>query len=835
MYTFTSSLLSAHFDAISLCWDAHFLSSSVLKRIKLVSFLVQLHTYFPAWKVLAWDTLLEGMSDTSNDEHAPLHGIPAVDDKLCAMGQISISPVSERTFLKICILLLSLHLIADGITVDGFTISKIRFHLAQALGFRKILAVPLPSRVAFHIQLGEPDKVPENAFPCIDRFFRLLDANHYVELPPSSLTGQTMQDDKPVTVLVGSVFLELFLSLFHTSRNLSRLPLVTVKNLLEALGVIIYKYDFESRLLRHLQRPLRDAISRVLDFLSENTSYVLCHLALSVAQAFVKRWHNLMGSLTYRAIDSAIKLAASQEHANQDALVNRALSLVVTTMTICVQNGFCQDIFKRQLFPEFFTSLKNAIEIDDGRSSRQNLRESLHPAIFRHLVDLDHLDLQVALRNASSYVEIVSDKDYNPELLLYISQQLSCVSRRISEIAPGDFDANPILSVLAALISRNKTHSSVLLPCVVAVLPVLLQRSAVTVDNLNRLLKATEPISRRNSAIDVEQPAHNVPLLLFEIMLECLRLKLRILPLSLKSMLDAVATLDANRLGVFPSMQAMVDPGINFLRTHSWTDISSDNDFSASLAVAKMLLNVASRDSSAMAKISDSGREKLAQTSLRIRAWNMLALATLLECNHDWAFMLVSLLSCFSRTYHVGMRIFSHQDIMSPEPIASVVNHAYIAIKLWVLIAGQLLATTDSQDSVASEVWNELWPPFEGLINSFEIETRAGKRPAISTLITSTVADLFIFLRGLQSPITEMTSTLVATLYRLSDLGSCETGTSRLNRTIRYTSEPPPEMSPRSMIDQIVKDIVAAEKLRILEGKTAMERKVVERQRKHPT
>ena len=50
MDTWSQTLLPAHFDAMSLCWDEALVKSPVPDRIKLVSFLNQLRPHFPHWR-----------------------------------------------------------------------------------------------------------------------------------------------------------------------------------------------------------------------------------------------------------------------------------------------------------------------------------------------------------------------------------------------------------------------------------------------------------------------------------------------------------------------------------------------------------------------------------------------------------------------------------------------------------------------------------------------------------------------------------------------------------------------------------------------------------------
>lgn len=51
-----------------------------------------------------------------------------------------------------------------------------------------------------------------------------------------------------------------------------------------------------------------------------------------------------------------------------------------------------------------------------------------------------------------------------------------------------------------------------------------------------------------------------------------------------------------------------------------------------------------------------------------------------------------------------------------PETATTDINHAYISLKLWILMAGH------ADHYTALTTWNELWPPFENLINSLEYQ-----------------------------------------------------------------------------------------------------------------
>lgn len=167
-------------------------------------------------------------------------------------------------------------------------------------------------------------------------------------------------------------------------------------------------------------------------------------------------------------------------------------------------------------------------------------------------------------------------------------------------------------------------------------LRVLLNRSNINTKSLSRLLQATAALFRHIPGDNPPQ-ANNIILLMYELLADALRLKTRMLPFTLKSILEVrhclimchdlatkfmEAITTAQTLGIvvgpFPSLFSLVDPGIHFLQAHMWLDISSENDFAASLAVAKMLLQVAGQDPSVMMKLADCGNEVCAQFFARL-------------------------------------------------------------------------------------------------------------------------------------------------------------------------------------------------------------------------
>lgn len=91
--------------------------------------------------------------------------------------------------------------------------------------------------------------------------------------------------------------------------------------------------------------------------------------------------------------------------------------------------------------------------------------------------------------------------------------------------------------------------------------------------------------------------------------------------------------------------------------------------------------------------------------------------------------MLFSHLSSFSYAYHAVLRPYAQPgpNPNTVEPSTADVNHTFIGMKLWIMLAQKAAVANNAGDLNPFSVWNELWPPFEGLIDVFELEVRAGQ------------------------------------------------------------------------------------------------------------
>ncbi|THG99764.1 hypothetical protein EW026_g2637 [Hermanssonia centrifuga] len=427
--TWSQTLLPAHFEAIARCWNEALSKSPISERVKLVSFLSQLRSHFPAWRVLMWETIIEALLENDfmqkGDEDGPAAAHLSLYGLSSDEGQPTAQIDPELILLRVGLISLSLRMIADGISIDTFSLLRLKDQIARALGFQDVTLVPSSSGHTFHIRFGDTSGIPSWAFPSITDLMLVLDSAHPYDLAGSAMGGPYVDDDSPTTLLVGSAFVDLVLGLFTHTADLASLPPLTLKNLIKGLLIAIQKHDFDSRPLRHLQGDLRKAIRlNLFTLVIENSlSYDLRQLAFSATQAFIKRCPTMVGNFVFEAMLEVMKMMVTLDYEQkaEDLLVLQATVFLETILQMFSMSGIMAMLFKKRLEPNFFRVLRHVLDssakstVLDG--SKENLREILLRDTLSRVIDSDVESYQTAVENLQDYVEIVYHTAYNSDLM----------------------------------------------------------------------------------------------------------------------------------------------------------------------------------------------------------------------------------------------------------------------------------------------------------------------------------------------------------------------------------------------------------------------------------
>ncbi|PFH54331.1 hypothetical protein AMATHDRAFT_38260 [Amanita thiersii Skay4041] len=841
--TSSSTLLPAHFEEITLCWIELLATAPIPERVRLVNFLIHLLPYFPSWKVLSWRAIVEALLEYEYDQHSAHNEDGPASAHLSVYG-ISSKPEHSRTeadpdmmSLRIGLVLLSMRMIANGVSVDVASLVKLKKHVTEIVGFGKVMEIPHPSGNGSRIEFGDVETISEQGFPCIHELVAVLDAPYPFELPPAAMTSHHhhIQEDKSSRLLVGSLFVDVVLATFCTVKDIKSLPILTLKSILESMCIIVYKHNFESLALSHLQHRLRQAITRCLELTLQDIGYEVRQVALSFIQGFVKQCNKIIGPVIYKCIEQIAKLIASESHHGSDALVAQARSFLENTLTMYASNGLFSNLLKRRLDREFFIVLKQVMVLN--KSNQDDLKEALLHDVMVRAVDVDHGSLQATIDNILTFIEMVHHEDYSAESILLAGQQLTSLARRVSERSSDQINPSSLFTIPAVLVENNKSHLRDVLPYAENVTRIILTRLKVTFASLFRFLSAMHCFQRRSeSAVSTTGIAQ----LILEIYGDGLRLKARIHPFTLTTLFQVIVHNDDPKwlpLSVtYPQMfVGLVDNALHFLQNYEWPEAELEDAFMASLSAAKIVWKAAEQDSNITIKMADFGLERSGPSDFSVRAWNILTLTALRHPDRTWAAALLPLLHIFSHVQFNTLRTYVYHDSAAWDPNTTNINHAYSAIKLWLLLAHKVSTDAMEGDISIFHVWNELWSPFETL--AFSADKQVNLHPILSSLISSSVADLFMFLHSLHVPLALQTSSQIATLERLKTMTGIDTAVRKVSRAIQGLSKPPIPLQWEATVNQIAKDLVAAERLRTLEsrrgvGKNLPERRPAERPRR---
>ncbi|KAI0324520.1 hypothetical protein GY45DRAFT_1288775 [Cubamyces sp. BRFM 1775] len=846
--TWVQTLLPAHFEAIALCWNEALVKSPISDRAKLVSFLNQLRPHFPQWRLLSWDVILEALLEgefvqkNGDDEDGPMsahlsmYGLPSA-----TRHTMRVDP--DLQAMQHSLLSLALRMLADGITAELNSLLKLKDHLARALGFAEVEMLTAGTSNTFYVRFSSLDAIPEAAYPCINELMVILDSATPYDLPSSALGGRSIDDDAPSSLLVGSAFVDLFLETFIQCDDLESLPPITLKNMLKSLIIVIYKHDFDNRVLKPFQVLLRRAIKRAQELLLTDLSYDVRQLVLTSCHAFIKRWPHLTGNFVCEVIESAVALVENLDYLqnSEDILVDQTRNFLRTTLSLYAFSGVFYLMFKRNRPREFFDIIRHIInphvKAERNPHPSENLRDALLRDTLTRIIEGDDEALQTVLENINMYVEHVHHTDYTPALMQYVGLCLGSLTRKTADMHFTRFDPSPLICLACTLIQHNKALSRDLLLYLETLLRSSLIRFNVSVFSLRRVMQVTTTLYRRaakvtganQESILVNPIAHAM----FDIAKDSLRSKARVTPATLAALLEVliVGRDPGNAKSTSVDLESQIrlaDDGLGFLYDEGALEASVQLDFGAMQAIAKMVMQGA--------ELHPTLLGSLAKNTMTVRAWDILLIGALSRPSGAAATTLLKHFTAFTLAYSTSLNTY-HTPSMLDSPDAqdrahADISYAYASIKLWLLLARKAAAEQpavsasgglqDFEGYTVKMIWNELWPPFESVIEAFEMDARAGSNSPLASSIWTSVADLFLFLRQSRCVIALDTVIPSRILNRLKDVVRSE---SKISRVVRSLKDPPAADSMDILLSQVVTEFAAEEKLQAAKRQINIERR----------
>ncbi|KAF9227889.1 hypothetical protein BS17DRAFT_410421 [Gyrodon lividus] len=831
--SWAQTLLPAHREAITLCWNDAFPSLSVPERLRLTTFLLQLHPYFPTWKTLSWDVIIEALlednylQNNGNNEDGPaaahleLYGLSSDD------GKSDHRAGSDPSSLMVSLLLLSLQMMESGIEIDLLSCRKLKLHLAKIVGFNEVEAVPTPSGRAFYIRFEKLENIPVSCYPCIHVFPRILDAPYTFDLPPSMMGSPLVDDDKPCRVLIGTIWVDLVLSIICSIEDPLTLPVLTLKSLLESLMTVIFKHDFSSLAIKHLDVLLRKALRKTLDVLLLDISYELRQVTLSAIQTYIRRGTAISGVLVVDSIEKAVALIVSLKYNSEDVLVDQAKKFIENTLVTLTPSGIFCSLCRRPPNPDFYEVLKSIMQGNSRRSTEAavNFQEELLQSVISQPPEIDWKITQNSAEHLNMFVETVLYEGVSENIVKDLGGWMTAMARRASGLGVNtDFDFNTLLSLAANLLrfSKPPIHRD-LLTCVDTVFRLALSRSNVRKESILLLLSAISSLNGGTS-MEASGPSWMVQLItqtILEVLDDILRIKVQATPLTLVALVETFMGRHARDFeGDYSTViGTLARSALHFLQNRTWSTSDIDDELAAALTVARLVLYAANLGRNALSDMhEDIHSQRSPRPGVTLRAWNILLLAALSDPSSKHDTLLLAQFDGFTSPYFKTLSAYVQARTPPPETAAADIEHAYIALKSWLLLIHRLSPSrhaVDPRSELTKEIWNELWPPFESLVDLFQPTGSGDEFLPLSTAVWSSVANLFIFILQSRAPIAMNTVPHLTLLDRLRESGRRNSVLSKLSRALN--GEALPDIRPDPVISQTMQDVANAEKLRSFE------------------
>lgn len=118
--------------------------------------------------------------------------------------------------------------------------------------------------------------------------------------------------------------------------------------------------------------------------------------------------------------------------------------------------------------------------------------------------------------------------------------------------------------------------------------------------------------------------------------------------------------------------------------------------------------------------MSDNAVEqRVSKANTNVRAWNVVGTAALMHKSDQVAVAMLQHLPAYSLASFAVIRGYLQAGTSPSDAAVTDINHAYVGIKIWLLLAKRQADKDEKGTAKVIAVWNELWPPFERLVELF--------------------------------------------------------------------------------------------------------------------
>ncbi|KAH7103835.1 hypothetical protein BKA62DRAFT_694808 [Auriculariales sp. MPI-PUGE-AT-0066] len=775
--TWLKTLLPAHFDGISTCWNEYFLTSDYSDRLRLASFLSQLQPHFPHWQTLKWETIVgvmpprpsrQAVDDVEIEEatsalHLPRYGYPSTTSAPDAVDQRLV------TQLRVTLLTVALSMIANGVNIGIRQLLELKLRLVCEFGMGDPTLDALPTGTERHVRFSLLTRLPRETYPCITPLLKMMDAVVYLKYPLSAL-GVDGEQDVIVRELVGQLFVDVVLRVVnssddghdpqdrlrddlsharpapytvqqqHPANNIQRsganslpvskfqlasLPYTVLRSLIECVIVIINKHEVETKKgVTQFRNELRSAVRKISALATRTTSYDIRYLALMTSLVFVKRHRELSRSIVGPLTETVMEMLASLKGNNDNLLVIQARTFLKAVFQR-FPDGVFWHLAKKPLTSDHFETLKQILEdntrvqvaVEDDIVIHASFKDSLLRSTLRHgLRAMDDPALTTILQNLSAFVDQVHHADYEPETLQGVGIAINSFVK--AEWTPL-FNPSGLLSMTSCIIIHNQASSRDLATHFDALLRKSLANYIVSADALSKVIRLAH--THRASSTTM------IPTAILDVLSDAENARHR-MDIGTLGSLSEVFSSQSFRRQDRPLFEAsQVVEAANYVMLTVCLLPVPDNFqlpvLHSYLKAMELVLHAAAHDVNFLAHVVTGHR-------MRLRTWNLLVLQALQRPTSGAAAQLFDHIQAFSMCLEgelsAALSAFSADaDQGTSATLAGDVGHAAVSIKLWLLLA-QLRAQPQSDTQLVED------NPMESMAEMYDRSTPSQTRPSHS-------------------------------------------------------------------------------------------------------
>jgi hypothetical protein len=523
-------------------WGFYFDSSNLEFRTTTLKLMIYANNLFPKWPVIGWKSIFGVLSlfpevkigekiGTFDIDELPKKAnttlsnssITANTAKETQMDEFSYTPSNIDENLKILVLTLAFQLIGHGVPITKQEINFLKLLVANFIGIsgaKMVVNKDKEYEIVFDKYQFDPENI--NNLVSLQAFIggikKVLDnveLTPYEEVTDDANSELDIKDQQTqASKSIGSHFLVLILKIFNSNLITQELSHFMLKDLLEALAIIVYKYDIETPALSPL---IIQAVKKISKMLTAAVSEENQHTILNICMIVLKRSSKLASSMLSSQIETMTCIVARLVKNPEDLISHKARRFLALAFSSYATNGLFILIFKNHNFAdsngELFTAFKIVLEsadsmIENERGIMVPLRDQPIQDVINRLLSLndsssDKKAFENILANTAHYVRLVHSKGYGEKVLNDFFAFLDKLSSRVHDWNYQDLNMTYVIEIIAIVLKNHIFASDIILPKVRVFLKNVVSKFFISCHSLTALLEAVQKCNSNKLEIDI--------------------------------------------------------------------------------------------------------------------------------------------------------------------------------------------------------------------------------------------------------------------------------------------------------------------------------------------